>query len=152
MNMQTVLEIFCTSTMSLMAGIYLIFSITIMPSLQAVENGAFVMARINEVILNPIFKFVFFSSAISSAYLAAIAVDIDTVYRAACLIFFFGTFVVTVSRNVPFNNALKYATQTQDNVGEVWNSYLINWVRWNHVRTASAVSAVLLASIANLGQ
>jgi uncharacterized membrane protein len=149
--MQTGLEIFCTSTMSLMAGIYLIFSITIMPSLQTMENGAYTMARINEVILNPIFKFVFFSSAINSGYFALIANDVDMVYRIACLIFFVGTFVVTVSRNVPFNNALKYATQIQDNVGEVWNGYLINWVRWNHVRTASAVSTVLLASLAKAG-
>jgi uncharacterized membrane protein len=149
MMMQMWLQIACTATMGIMAGIYLIFSTTIMPSLKEVDNGAFVMAKINEVILNPVFKSIFFFSGISSAYLGMFANSTDLVFRAACLVFFIGTFLVTVLRNVPLNSDLKQATMTQNKVNDVWNRYLTSWVRWNHVRSICAISAAGLACLSS---
>jgi uncharacterized membrane protein len=129
-----------------MAGIYVIFSNTIMPSLKELENGAFVMAKINDVILNPLFKLVFFFSAISSAYLGLFASHIDLVFRLACVVFLVGTFVVTLLKNVPLNNVLKQATLTHSRVDEVWAEYLVSWVKWNHIRSISAFLALILVS------
>lgn len=150
MTIQTVLEIACTATMGIMAGIYLIFSTTIMPSLRQLENGAFVMAKINDVILNPTFKFLFFFSGISSAYFGVFANQIDVAYRLGCLLFFFGTFFVTLLKNVPLNNRLKHATQTQEQIYEQWDRYFTEWGNWNHVRSACAVLAMLIVCFSNL--
>jgi len=140
------LQVLSTSMIGIIAGIYLIFSNAIMPALKEVKNGAAIMVKINKVILNAVFKIIFIFSAISSAYLGLFASDIDLAYRVACVIFFIGTFVVTIFRNVPLNERLKNAVDEQEDVNETWRLYLVSWVKWNHVRTASAILAVLLAS------
>lgn len=145
MNLLIFIQALCTVSIGLMAGIYLIFSNTIMLSLKAFDNSAMVMVRINKIILNPIFKFIFFFSAVSSGYLAFLGEDLHVMYRVGCLIFFINTFLVTLFKNVPLNNklleAIEYDNKTID---EVWNMYLVSWVKWNHVRTVSALLASCL--------
>lgn len=136
-------------SMGLMSGIYLIFSNTIMPTLRNIQSGADVMAQLNDIILNSTFKFIFFFSAISSAYLAMLASDVDYMFRAGCLVFFLGTFIVTLFRNVPLNNLLKEANLAQNRVADVWSQYLVSWVRWNHVRSLSSIAAVILTCLSS---
>jgi uncharacterized membrane protein len=135
--------------MGIMSGIYLIFSNTIMPTLRNIQSGADVMAQLNDLILNSTFKFIFFFSAASSAYLAIFASNVDNLFKLGCFIFFIGTFIVTLFRNVPLNNRLKEANFTQNRVADVWTQYLVSWVHWNHVRTVCSVSAVILTCFSN---
>tara|TARA_R110002167_G_scaffold10266_11_gene47414 strand:- start:518 stop:922 length:405 start_codon:yes stop_codon:yes gene_type:complete len=132
-----------------MSGIYLIFSNTIMPTLRNVQSGADVMAQLNDIILNSTFKFLFFFSAVSSAYLAMFASDVDYMFRTGCFIFFVGTFIVTLFRNVPLNNLLKEANRAQNRLADVWRQYLISWVRWNHVRAISSIVAITLTCLSS---
>jgi uncharacterized membrane protein len=149
MTVQNILQIACMVSMGLMSGIYLIFSNTIMPTLRNIQSGADVMAQLNDIILNSTFKFIFFFSAISSAYLAMFASDVDYMFRAGCLVFFLGTFIVTLFRNVPLNNLLKEANLAQNRVADVWSQYLVSWVRWNHVRSLSSIAAVILTCLSS---
>jgi len=149
MTFQIALQIAYILSIGIMAGIYVIFSNTIMPSLKELENGAFVMAKINDVILNPVFKLFFFFSAMCSAYLGLLASHIDLVFRLACAMFLLGTFVVTLLKNVPLNNALKRAISTHSQIDEVWAEYLVSWVKWNHVRSVSAVLAIILVCVSS---
>jgi uncharacterized membrane protein len=152
MTVLSLLQVTCIVSMGIMSGIYLIFSNTIIPTLRNIQSGADVMAQLNDLILNSTFKFIFFFSAFSSAYLAIFASDVDNLFRLGCLIFFMGTFIVTFFRNVPLNNRLKEACFTQNRVADVWTQYLASWVLWNHVRTVSSVSAVTLTCLSNLNR
>ena len=136
----TVLTTLGKLSMLIMTGIYFIFSCTVMAALRQSEQGAETMVRINKEILNTLFYLCFFGSALTALVLV---VTRSNDYLAG-LIFFAGTFLVTLIKNVPLNNALLAAS------GEIgfqhsWQAYLRNWVFWNHVRTVSAtVSGALL--------
>lgn len=122
-------------TMIIMVGLYFIFSNTVMASLKNIPNGADVMVEINQVILNPIFMSIFVVSGIGSAYLAVFSQD---ALRWSGGIFFVGTTLVTMLKNVPLNNKLRDAKEEKQRAN-VWDEYLQKWVFWNHVRTVSAM-------------
>ena len=137
-----ILEAIMQLSMVSMIGLYFIFSNTIMAALRNTRNGADVMTEINDVILNPFFYLLFFGSALSSVYLLVMR---DQTEWLAGLVFFVGTFVVTLARNVPLNNQLKSALGQQTQQAEVWQQYLQKWLFWNHLRTLSSfVSGALL--------
>ncbi len=136
----TVLTTLGKLSMLIMTGIYFIFSCTVMAALRQSEQGAETMVRINKEILNPLFYLCFFGSALTALVLV---VTRSNDYLAG-LIFFAGTFLVTLIKNVPLNNAL-LAASGEIGFSHTWQAYLRNWVFWNHVRTVSAtVSGALL--------
>lgn len=149
MTIEALLQVACMVSMGIMTGIYVNFSNAMMPTFKEIENGAEIMVTVNDFIVNPPFKILFFLSAISSAYLAFFASDIDPVFRIGCSLFFVGTFMVTVLRNVPLNNALRQSVVTQKCVAEVWQGYLRQWVRWNHLRSLSGLAALTLTVLSN---
>lgn len=127
-------------SMVIMAGLYFTFSNTIMKSLKSMSNGADVMVEINKVILNPVFMACFIFSGFASAYLTFTASDILAV---SGLLFFVGSTLVTIVKNVPLNNKL-LAAQDYKVRQQVWGEYLSKWVFWNHVRTASTLGSGFL--------
>ena len=135
-------ELIISITMVIMTGIYFIFSNTIMPVLSKVENGALVMIAINKVILNPVFLTLFAVSALGALYLMIFGAGPT---QLAAWVFFLGTVVVTVTRNIPMNNQLLNTENAAQLRQAQWQQYLIHWVRWNHIRSiSSAVSAAIL--------
>ena len=134
------------TTMFIMVGVYFIFSNTIMAVLRKQESlvGAAVMASINDVILNPVFKLIFLASGIGALVLSGVLWSMSLQASLACGVFFVGTTLVTVLFNIPLNNALKTAVESQQAIVPMWERYLREWVRWNHVRTLSAILSCLL--------
>lgn len=122
-------------SMVTMVGLYFIFSNTIMKSLSSVDNGAEVMVTINQVILNHVFMTFFIISGISSMYFVFAGQGIEV---AGAAVFFLGTTLVTIVKNVPMNNQLLEAS-TGANQQQVWAEYQSKWVYWNHVRTISGL-------------
>jgi uncharacterized membrane protein len=60
--------------------------------------------------------------------------------------------VVTVGFNVPLNDrlaALDPSTLSVAELNVVWQDYFHSWMRWNHVRTATALlgSVLMLAGL-----
>ena len=137
MNTIQFLEAVAKLSMIIMIGLYFVFSNTVMKALKQSQDGADVMVGINEVILNPLFMSIFVISGISSGYF--IFADSMPV-RFSGLLFFAGTTLVTLIKNVPLNNKLRDAEQLAERE-VVWQEYLNRWVFWNHVRSISGVIA-----------
>lgn len=138
-------------TTSMMAGIYFIFSNTIMISLEQIDQrqGAEAMQWINRFILNPGFFSLFFGSALFCAVILfreLFVTHFQAPYAGLAALLLLIAFIITASCNVPLNNALDKADITQQQGLETWQHYLKHWVIWNHLRTiTSSIAALLFA-------
>jgi len=133
----------------LIAGFFLAFSATVMWALerQPPAAGISAMQAINVVVLNPIFLGVFFGTAILSLVLDIVALvrfsEPGSGYLlAGSLLYFVGTFLVTLIFNVPLNNRLAAVKPESAEGKAVWTHYLSVWTAWNHVRTAASLAAM----------
>ena len=134
----------------LVAGFFLAFSATVMWALerQPAPAGIAAMQTINVVVLNPIFLGIFFGTAI-----LALVLDIVALMRwsepgsgyllAGSLLYFIGTFLVTLVFNVPLNNRLAAVSPDSAEGKAVWTHYLRVWTVWNHVRTVAPLAAMV---------
>jgi uncharacterized membrane protein len=59
-----------------------------------------------------------------------------------------GTFLVTILFNVPWNNALAAVAVDDPGAANVWARYRVRWTAWNHIRTAAALVAAGLFTLA----
>jgi uncharacterized membrane protein len=131
------------------AGLFFIFSVCIMAALARLpaEQGIAAMQAINVVILNPWFLLVFTGTAVLSLVLVAGGLVYGGPARfyllAGGLLFLGGTILVTMIVNVPMNDALQALQPGSEDAARLWSStYLVDWVRWNHVRTLSSIGAL----------
>ena len=64
----------------------------------------------------------------------------------ASLIFLFGMFICTATKNIPLNNKLAGFdfNNPSCNPEIEWKNYYNNWVKWNHIRTASCFLSMAL--------
>lgn len=135
------------------AGLFFIFSNTIMTSLGRLKpaEGAAAMQMINRVILNPVFFAIFFGTAVASLLLIVAASRVPGGGRyltGGGALYLLGCIVVTVTRNVPLNEALDKSDVASAEGARLWERYLKEWTVWNHVRT---IACVLAAGMFTLG-
>ncbi len=129
---------------ALLGGLYLAFSVAIMPALDRrpdSEAAAF-MQEVNRVIQNPVFLLIFMGTAIACALTAGSALiepDGARGLRAAGGLVGLIPFASTAAINLPLNNLL-------DREGvSVWETFQSEWVPANHLRAViSLIAAVLL--------
>jgi uncharacterized membrane protein len=57
------------------------------------------------------------------------------------LLYLVGTIVVTMSGNVPLNNALARVKPDSAEGASLWKQYLSTWTAWNHLRTIASLVA-----------
>lgn len=133
----------------LIAGLYFAFSAFIMTALGRIEpaGGIAAMNSINEIILRSLFMPLFWGTTLASvALVVAALVGWHEPGAIAMLVggvvYFVGMFVCTIAFNVPLNNALAAAGPARDT--SVWQRYLTDWTRWNHVRTIACTVACAL--------
>lgn len=134
---------FCALGCALLGGLYFAFSAFIMTALERTgpAAGRAAMNSINAVIQRSLFMPFFFGTTLGSLVLAiAGVIGRDALLIAGGLVYVIGMFVVTMIRNVPLNNELARADATDD----TWRRYLVEWSRWNHVRTVSCLAAAAL--------
>jgi uncharacterized membrane protein len=139
----------------LMAGFFFAFSACVMWALGRIQpaSGIAAMQAINVVVLNPLFLGVFFGTAILSLVLDIVALvrwsEPGSGYLVAgSLLYFVGTFLVTMIFNVPLNNGLAAVNPDSAEGKAVWAQYLSVWTAWNHVRTAASLAAAALFILA----
>lgn len=137
----------------LMAGLYFAFSAFVMTALGRIEpvSGIAAMNSINDVILRSSFLPLFWGTTLASvALVVAGLIEWGGPGAIAILaggsVYVVGMFICTIAFNVPLNNALKAAGPT--NGTDVWQRYLRDWTRWNHVRTIACTLAVALFILA----
>ena len=137
------------------AGLFFIFSNTIMEALGKLKSdeGIAAMKNINRVILNPLFFLVFFGTALSSLALIIISFltqglssgKIFAVGGSLC--YLLGCIVVTITCNVPRNEALDKVETNSKQARQLWVRYLKEWTTWNHVRAVACALAMSLLFI-----
>lgn len=132
------------------AGLYFIFSNTVMEALSKIKphEGIAAMQSINRVILNPLFFLVFIGTAVTSLILLVSLFwrweQPGSVYiLAGSLLYLVGTILVTVLFNVPRNEALDKKEPGSSETAKLWEKYLKEWTAWNHVRTAACILGLI---------
>jgi uncharacterized membrane protein len=143
---------------TVLAGIYFIFSNTVLPVLSSStsQRGIEIMQRINQHIQNPMFFLVFFGSAATALALFISQLFVSSeqsswlLMVAACMIF--STFVSTVVFNVPLNERLEKSDSNAPTASAEWEYYLEKWVPWNHFRTLmTLLSTSLMVTELSIG-
>jgi uncharacterized membrane protein len=67
---------------------------------------------------------------------------------AAALLYFAGSFVVTLAFNVPRNERLARLDAESEEAATYWQLYARDWTRWNHVRAIASASAAACSAAA----
>ncbi len=136
---------------ALIGGVFFAFSSFVMRALARVSSseGISVMQSINVVVITPSFLGIFMGTAALSVALAVLALanraDPSAMYfLGGAVLYFGGTFLVTVIGNIPLNNRLACLSPSDPDAMEFWQQYLDRWTKWNHIRTAAATAATLL--------
>ena len=143
----SILTILATVGSGLIAGVFFIFSVAIMPALARVtpDEGINSMKSINVVIVNPIFLFVFLGTAIFCFMLAIMSVfgwsRPGSGFLLAGALFYLVAIVITAGFNIPMNNALDKLTVSDPQASTFWAKYLSDWTLWNHLRSLATLAS-----------
>ncbi|ABA24003.1 conserved hypothetical protein [Trichormus variabilis ATCC 29413] len=150
-----ILKLFAILGCGLMAGVFFAFSTFVMNALARLQptQGIVAMQSINITVINPLFMTAFLGTGVACMILLISLLlnrhQPSAVYLlAGSLLYLFGTFGVTIIFNVPLNKALAIANPDSTDGVKLWTSYLTNWTFWNHIRTAAALAASALLTIA----
>jgi uncharacterized membrane protein len=115
----------------LVAGVFFAFSSFVMAALGKLptSQGISAMQSINIVVINPLFLGVLFGTALACAILAVMSVlnwgdPRSTKLLLASLTYLFGTVLVTIAFNVPWNDALAAANPNSAEGASLWAQYL----------------------------
>ncbi|MGK3962527.1 DUF1772 domain-containing protein [Sorangium sp. So ce118] len=139
----------------LIAGVFFAFSSFVMPALAKLPpaQGVAAMQSINVVVLNRWFLGVFVGTAGACLILAVVSLfswsEAGSRLRAAgSALYVIGTFLVTMARNVPLNDALARVSPEAAAAAETWSRYVPAWTAWNTVRTLAALASAALLTLA----
>lgn len=138
-----------------MAGVYFAFSAFVMTALGRIDQagGIAAMNAINTDILKSLFMPLFFCTSLASLMLAVLA----TIHwshagagttLAGGVLYVVGMFMVTIFFNVPLNDALAAADPSNSASNALWQRYLSEWTKWNHIRTVASAAASALFVVA----
>jgi uncharacterized membrane protein len=140
-----------TITVGLMAGVYVIYALAIMPGLRRTDDRTFVGAfqQIDTAIINPLFLAMFFGGLVLTAVAAVLHLgdDTDSVFPwiVAALLLYLSGLVMTVRINVPLNDAIK-AAGDPDRIADLpavrERFDEARWVRWNLVRAVATTASL----------
>ncbi|NGN68069.1 DUF1772 domain-containing protein [Streptomyces sp. A7024] len=139
-------------TTGISAGLFFIFTNTIMPSLKKSSDRSFVevMWHINRVILNGWFMLAFMGALLFIALAGGLLLGAESELRSAvlpwvvaALVLYLGTVGITFAMNMPLNNDLDAAGPVEKvkDLAALREHFEAKWVRWNAIRTYTNVAA-----------
>ncbi|MBD1842706.1 DUF1772 domain-containing protein [Cyanobacteria bacterium FACHB-63] len=150
-NLRFPLLLFAAVGSGLNAGVFFAFSTFVMPALARLQppQGIAAMQSINIRAINPLFMIALFGTALACLLLAISVLfkwqQPGAVYLlGGSSLYLIGTIGVTISCNVPLNDALAIVKPDSPEGATLWAKYLTNWTFWNHVRTIAAIAAATL--------
>jgi uncharacterized membrane protein len=139
----------------LAAGVFFAFSGFVMPALDRLPpaQGITAMQSLNKLAVTPPLMTVLFGTALTGAALSVWAVTSwgqrpAPWVLAGSVVYFLGVIVVTIAANVPLNNALDAVRPEGTGAAAHWSSFYGHWMAWNHVRSAAALGAAALLTVA----
>ncbi len=139
----------------LVAGVFLAFSSFVMRGLVKlpVPQAVSAMQAINVAVVPSVFLAVFMLTALLCVFLGVAALlrwnaPGAPLRLAGSVLYFLGSFIVTVALNVPLNDRIANAKPDALETVALWATYLSQWTAWNHVRTVASFLASLLLTLA----
>ena len=148
-RLMSVLVLLSALGSGLVGGIFFAFSTFVMGALARLPapQGIAAMQSINIVVINPLFMAAFMGTAVLCLIVAVGALfgwsgPRPTLVLAGALLYLVGNIVVTMTGNVPLNDALAAVDPASGEGAALWERYLDVWVKWNHVRTAAGLGAL----------
>jgi uncharacterized membrane protein len=139
----------------LVGGVFFAFSNFVMKALGRLRpsEGAAAMQSINITVINPLFMTALFGTGLLSLVLIGWGfADLDEPYAgwliAAGVTYLVGIIATTGGYHVPRNNALARVDPASEEGARVWRTYLVEWTRMNHVRTAAGLASAALLAVA----
>ena len=149
------LKLFAALGCGLIAGVFFAFSTFVMSALARLQpaQGIAAFQSINITVYNPWFMGAFLGTAAACIFLTVSSLlrwqQPGAAYLlVGSLLYLVGTVGVTIVFNVPLNEALAIVDPGSADGASLWSSFLPNWMTWNHVRTAAALAAAALLTIA----
>jgi uncharacterized membrane protein len=141
-----VLTLFAALGCGLIAGVFFAFSSFVMPALRR-------LPATEGIAVTPVFMTALFGTAASCLGLAAWAVvssdgRTTALVLAGCALYIVGTVGVTMACNVPLNYGLAKLHPRGAEAAVRWDRFVTRWTAWNHVRTAAALVAAALLTVA----
>ena len=139
----------------LVAGVLFGFSSFIMRALARLPaaQGVRAMQSINVTVTKSLFVLLSVGTAIGAVLVPILVAALGPVPGARYLVagsilYFSGTFMVTVVYHVPRNNARAVVQPAGTEAIAAWPRYVSGWTDWNHVRTAAALAACVSLALA----
>lgn len=139
----------------LMSGALYAFSSFVMAGLgrMPTDQGMAAMQSINVTAVRPPFMLGFFGTAAASVAVSVVAVANWDRAPSVWLLagagsYLLGVVAMTSWYHVPRNNLLAATDPTSANAEQVWQRYLVEWTRWNHLRVIAGLVAAVLLTIA----
>jgi uncharacterized membrane protein len=137
-------------TVGMFAGVFGLYSNAIMPGLRRTDDRTFVGAfqAIDTAVINPRFLSTLFGGLGFTGLAVALHVGEEhwaaLPWLVAAFVLYLIVIIVTVTVNVPLNDAIKAAGDPDriTDLAAVREQFSENrWLRWNHLRTVLTVSA-----------
>lgn len=155
--LEDVTLVLATITMGLMAGVFGLYSHTIMPGLARTDDRTFVGAfqSIDRAIINMWFIPVFIGALVLSGAAVVLHLGDDgqsaVGWIVAAFVLYLAVVIVTVAVNVRLNDAIKAAGEPDaiSDLNAVRRRFdEARWVRWNLVRTIATTAAFVSLTVA----
>lgn len=127
-------------TMGLMAGVFQLYSHTVMRGLAKTDDRTFVNAfqAMDRAIMNPLFLSTFLGAFLFTGLATALSLGTGSrsllPWLGAALVLYLIAMVITFRVNVPLNNAIKAATDPDPGAVRA-DFHEARWVLWNDVRS-----------------
>lgn len=142
---------------AIIGGVFFAFSSFVMGALGRVppESGISAMQSINITVINRSFLGTFLGTAVGSLVAAGLAIatwpaPFTPYLIAGAVSYVVGTFAVTIFGNVPLNTKLGTMDAAHEETRSFWLHYQARWTLLNTVRTAAALIAAVLYTVALL--
>ena len=139
---------------AIVGGVFFAFSSFIMKALGRVSapEGIAAMQSINVAVINPSFLGAFMGTALLSVGVIVLALlnhghPSAMFFLGGAVLYFAGTFLVTMFGNVPLNDQLASVSPSDPAAAKLWMHYLDRWTMWNTVRTIAAIAATVLFTV-----
>jgi uncharacterized membrane protein len=140
-----------TITVGLIAGVFAVYSLAIMPGLRRTDDRTFVGAfqQIDTAIVTPLFLAIFFGGLVFTAVAALLHLGDDgesvLPWIIAALLLYLAGFLITVRINVPLNDDIK-AAGDPDRIADLAavreRFDEAKWARWNLVRAVATTASL----------
>jgi uncharacterized membrane protein len=139
-----------TVTTGLMAGVFFLYAVAIMPGLGRTDHRTFVggFQSVDRAIINPVFLTTFVGALGFTGLAAALHLPVGErsvlPWILAAFVLYLATLVITVRIHVPLNDQIKAAGNPDRivDLAAVRERFEATWVRWNVVRTVLSVPAL----------